>query len=301
VFRSGWLLVLAGCPYIFEEPDTSNVDDDKPDTDDDDDGDADTDSDTDSDGDADTDTDGDADAPEVQSFTVSPRMNGIVLRFELDDPNDDLDGGELEVSNGVDATWTLSIPGEIDDWNPGGPSEDVLGLDAEWLFPGVDTDSPDCGAGSDLTWTMTAVDDAGHRSAPKSVRLIVEGAGAIPEPDYPVQQIAEEPPFVICGEFPQLGETGRFNDQDLFNFVIPDAGTYWFELEWNKTADMDFFVYTVPEGDIAIPDTYLYGYGFEFGILEVGVAGSEWLGQVDWFDGPANEPPYVGRLLVTPL
>jgi hypothetical protein len=291
------LLALAGCPYIFDEPDTSNVDDDKPETDGD--TDADTDADADSDTDVDTDTDGDADAPEVLSFDVSPRMNGIVLRFELDDPQDNLDGGAIEVSNGSDE-WTIQIPGGIDDWNPSAPSEDLLALDNEWLFPGLDAGTPDCGAGSDLTWTLTAVDAEDHRSVPASERLVVAGEGIVAEPDYPALPVGSDPPFVICGEFPQSGEVGRSNDIDIFTFVTPEAGTYWFELEWQETADMDFYVFTQPGGEIAIPNTYSYGYGYEFGLLQVDVGGTEWLGQIDYFEAPLDEPPYVGRLLVTP-
>jgi hypothetical protein len=299
VFRQSWLLLLAGCPYIFDEPDLSNVDDGgDDDTTDDGDADTDVDADTDTDSDADTDTPG-GERPDVLSFTVSPRMNGLVLRFELDDADDDLDGGDVEISDGTNS-WTVAIPGGIDDWNPGGPSEHLLPLAQEWLFPGLDVGTPDCSAGSDLTWTLTAIDAANHRSTAASDRLVVEGVGIIVEPDYPVQQVTVDPPFVICGEFPQAGEIGRSYDLDLFSFDTPVAGTYWFELDWEKSADLDFYIYTVPDGDIAIPGTYEYSYtGPETGMLEVD-AGDEWLGQIDYYTAPANEPPYLGRMLITP-
>jgi len=313
VFRHGALLLLAGCPFIFGPPDMSNVSDEGG-TDDTTDGDADTD--TDGDGDADTDedtdtTDTDIDPgllPVVHSFDLSPRMDSVMLEFDVTDAQGDLDGGSVEISNGTDG-WTLAIPGGIDDWHTPGKSFHSLEMQ-DWLFPDLDPGpayDPDCDAGSDLTWSLTAVDDAGHRSAAFQTPLSIPTMGLLPDIDpYPYLD-AGVPPFVLCAEFEDATQFARQNDIEAVKFLTPVTGDYLFQLKWQKDADLDIFVYDLPSGDFVVPDEPYdgYGYGYYDGFEDLHHhldGGQNWEVWVSYYLSPigSNDPPYLGRLLVTP-
>jgi hypothetical protein len=310
VVRTGAVLLLAGCPYIFEPPDMSNVEDEGGD-DDPTDGDADTDADSDSDADADTDTDSDSDAdtdidpalfPVVTAFELSPRMDGVWLEFTVTDTQGDLSGGTIEIDNGED-TWSLDIPGDIDDWNLPGPSFHFLEND-NWLFPDLDPGAaydPDCGVGTDLTWSLTAVDAAGHVSDPFDTTLTIPAFGVLPEPDYPYTFVGD-PPFVLCATWDDPFDFQRALDFEVVEFSTPVTANYLFEMEWEKQVDLDFFLYELPNYDFV----YTYdGYDYSFGPFEdldhVLQGGRAWALELSYYATPAgqNDPPYVARVLAT--
>ncbi len=312
--RPGAVLFLAGCPYIFGPPDMSNVSDDGGNDDDPTDGDADTDSDSDSDADGDTDEDTDTIdtdidpilLPVVTTFDISPRLEALTIQLEVTDVQNDLDGGSLEISDGTDII-TLDIPGDLDDWNGQGVlSNHVLPLDKTWLFPDLDPGvafDPDCDVGSDLTWSLTAVDAAGHRSAPLETRLVVAAFGVLPEPDFPYIAVGV-PPFVVCAEFEGATDFGRYNDFEFVEFSSQTTDTYLFELAWEKQVDLDILLYELPSG----AEVYTYPDGQDFGYdppedLRWPLDGGQgWVAQVRYWETPIgnNDPPYLGRLLVTP-
>ena len=302
VVRHGALLLLAGCPYIFGPPDMSNVKD-EGDGDDTTDGDADTD--TDADGDADTDIDPVV-PPVVTSFEISPRLLAMSIAFEVDDEQSDLSGGTLEISDGDDV-YTLDIPADIDDWNgEGAPSYHMLDLDKTWLFPDLDAGAayvPDCDAGEDATWTLTAVDAAGHRSEPLGNHLVIPAFGTLPEPDYPYVD-AGAPPFVFCAEFEDALGSGRYTDIEAIEFTSATTGVYVFDLGWEKEVDLDILLYDLPTYEPV--DTAYDGQGYGYippeDLVWSLVGGQDWVVQVRYWDIPlgTNDPPYLGRLLVTP-
>ena len=96
--RAWWACALgglAGCTYIFD-PVSDFTDE--------------------SATDIDTDT-SDTDVPEVvvpelRAFDLTPRLDGLQIHVDAIDPQHDLDGGQVVVSNGTEE-YTLAIPGGL--------------------------------------------------------------------------------------------------------------------------------------------------------------------------------------------
>ena len=126
-------LGLAGCPYIWQPPELANP---VPDARDDADSDADADADSDSDADSDADTDPHSadtqptggsgstadtavpEPPSIQGLEVHLRSDHIEIRFELSDPDGDLDGGTLAWSEDGIGQPDIAIPTGLDTWDP---------------------------------------------------------------------------------------------------------------------------------------------------------------------------------------
>ena len=114
------LPLLAGCPYIFGDPDLANVDVGLPvDTDDTDDTDVDTVTDPDTDTDTDVTPTIPGDPPTVTSGRVAlVFIDRLEIEFSVVDPDADLLGGTLELLDGTNVLQTWNLPEDIPGWDP---------------------------------------------------------------------------------------------------------------------------------------------------------------------------------------
>jgi hypothetical protein len=304
------VVVLAGCPFLFEPPDESNVpggDAQNPD------GDADTDGDADSDADSDADTDVDENAPSIPSFTVSPRLDSVLVRFSIADLDDDLVGGTIVISNGS-SEYPLAIPGEIvPSWEPNGIS--IVELPTQLPI--------DCSEPVNQTWTITATDLAGHSGPAKEFQLGIPAVGVVPEGFvWPEPHLVSDfPPFSGCVEYEQADPDDTTTpvrnqlraDFEAVGFTTPSTGNYIIEVDWDHSNpyDTDVYVYYMVGGttvDLNPADGYADTITSAYTVGDVAeqvtfaaTAGDDWM--VDfpfWNFYPDTTQPYRAMFLVTP-
>lgn len=291
VFRFSALLLVSGCPYVFSEPDFGNVDDPSGDP---------------FVQDSAPDPVGGEGAPSVTSFSVTPRLDGAIVSFSASDAEGDLVGGSVVVTDGTE-TWTLSIPDDLDRWNPDGVSKATLPLGA-W----IGCDSPDV----DRTFSLVPIDFAGNEGAPRDASFHITTVGTLPENGNRWPQDAHRldvsPPFMGCVTFeadpdePGSVREQLFGDVEAMFFVTPLAGAYRVALTWAPAADMDIFVLSDPlldaDGD-EIPDVTCESttYSMPEQTVLSARAGDSWLFDPTFFDLlPGGDPPFDAFFLISP-
>lgn len=296
MFRFTTLLLVGGCPYVFEQPNLSNVDTDgrTPVTDSDFDGDT-----------GDTEVGGPG-APTLTSLEVTPRLDAVVFTFSVADVENDLVGGSLRVTDGID-TFLVAIPGDLDVWDPFGLSKATVLL-GEW----IDCDTPSV----DRTWTVTPTDFADHVGTSLDAFLHIAALGRLPESGnrWPqdAHRVDEAPPFMGCVTYtydPDEPGTMReqlFNDLEGVFFVTPESRDYRVSLTWAPDADLDVYVLPDPIVDVdgdGNPDVAAFSttYSRPEQAVVTADAGDSWLFDPTFFDLVSGGlPPFDGFFLVSP-
>jgi hypothetical protein len=249
---------LAGCPYVFGAPDLSNVDQ------------AITDEPT-----GETDTGEDTEVPPFDlPDVISLRGRRFIdfVRFELQLADEDLDlvGGTLELSSTDGDTLSLRIPEDIDVWQADGTS--TVTLPASFL---------DCRQGYDTTWTVRAVDAAGHQGLPQATDVMVQALGSYPESPYAHEAGYLTGSAVACVVFnieidsspPDITEALR-NDLEGINFQVADTALWTVEVAWLSSMDADLFMFVQDEtspyySEYPIASSVNYGSVWESLTLEL--------------------------------
>ena len=234
------LLILAGCPFIFDEDSDSDAPlADRPGLDDPTaDADTDVDADTDADSDADTDTDPtrpgtgetglvEEGAPRVTSLEVQVLWDAIVLEFTLEDDDGDLDGGSLAWSDdGVNFT-ALTIGGQLDTWNSAN-GEGTL------VLPGIDRV---CGkVDIEETFTLRPTDAAGLTGADADVDMTVDvhDLDSVDRRSSTIGVVTA--PALICGTIEEIED----EDPDpVRRFTHEPGGTWELTLDSEDGRDVD--------------------------------------------------------------
>ncbi|HHO54261.1 MAG TPA: hypothetical protein ENK18_26170 [Deltaproteobacteria bacterium] len=209
------LLLSAGCPYIWTEPEFSDA---RPVPDD---ADADADADADTDVDADSAETGDTGSivevvPKLVSATAHMRLDAVELRFEIVDGDDDLDGGQITLTQDGGEPLTYQIPGEL----------------ALIDGAGVITLEPiprECG-GSPLqhSYGLSVTDLAGHTSEVADLTLTIERISVDEPSSEPAKLDLVQAPAILCGTL-----ATKIDKADQWRFDHQPGGLWSFSLEYD--------------------------------------------------------------------
>lgn len=299
VMRTSWLWILCGCPYVFGPPDLSEVDGGPPGAE----GDPDT--------DAEIDTSLDPPAsipPVVSSFEVVPRLSEVVLHFALSDPDTELVGSALSLSDGTNQ-WTVAIPEELDVWEPLGISSVALSIPpipgtSSWL---------DCETPVHQVWSAIPVDVDGTVGVAVDAALDIEALGLLPEvgqnlwpDDHTV--VSEAPPFMGCvshelrpgGGYEPDVELAR--DFEALRFTSDDSDIYVAQLVGSNTnpVDINLFVFGWPNVNEIAGSSLTSGSGSEQLSWNAGF-GESWLVEFPFFSLlGGGSPPFRSQFLIAP-
>jgi|GEM_PF-2861670 len=180
-----------------------------------------------------------ASAPTLSSLSITEGPNRIEVSFVATDPDDDLEGGKLKITQGG-STSSFNISSQIDQWRPSGSS--LLYLDLA-----------NCDRGSHLSFEVTAVDAAGHSSASRTDSLTPSGnATALREvgdtpADIEAAGVVSRNSY-LCGDLYSTGNDGvnyYTGDLDIISFHPSTGGTYTFSLFWDAVSgDYDLHLYS---------------------------------------------------------
>lgn len=221
-------LVLAGCPYIFGEPDLANVDGQPVDTD------------VAPDTDVDTETDTEpptipGDTPQVTSADVEVvYVDHLALAFSVVDADVDLLGGTVRLLDGTNELQSWDIPDDLPDWDPAG---------VNWLDHYVPI--PCTGYSPDLR--LVVEDLAGHASEPFLVPFSVAPVAAPSGSTTVVALAVPSLPATWCSTANLVNAAPPVED-DYFTFSNPVDGELLISLDWDPAllVDIDLVLYTAP-------------------------------------------------------
>ena len=214
-------LLLTGCPTLYplaelhdDDPDTGWIDS----------------------GSADTgwSTPSGPEPPSLTGFHASLADDEVLVHFTATDPQGDLAGGHLEVTEGG-VPHTFAIPSQVQAWT---------GTSGSVFLP------VDLGACSSETLSLTGqvLDAEGRASNTASDTLATSGGGIQTQEtgDDPWFAGTLTPPVRLCGDSWGSGGAGEYGDIDLIGFTVGavDFLDYWtFELTWDtSTTDLDLYL-----------------------------------------------------------
>ena len=283
------LSALTGCPYLFDPPDLSHVP-------------------CSGDGCDDTAT-LPGSAPTVVQFEVSPRSDGVVVHFALADLDADLVGGSIDLSDGS-KHYVLSVPADIDEWEPSGTSTVTL-YRGPWL---------DCTTPVSESWTLVPTDLAGHAGEAGATELVVAAIGLLPETPQPNlwptdgATVPNPPPLMGCASWEVDAGDPRPDNQQLREDVealyvtTPAPGDYVVQLWWTTACDVDLTIYPYPLVDEAPSDGYYdtIATSWNFGNVAEeatfrGIPSESWFVDFDFYEPlQGQSPPFQATFLVTP-
>ncbi len=175
--------------------------------------------------------------PEILSLDLSEFNGGLSVRFTLDDPDGDLEGGAVELTvSGY--TQTFLIPQDLQQWD---------GRDGVAL---VDTDP--CAAGSLVQVEAQVYDAAGNASAPASASTMLSGQAEILAETGDDQASVVDLgtisfPFTLCGDVYRAANDGNNSytgDLDYVTFRVATRQAVTFSLTWDAAgSDYDLQLY----------------------------------------------------------
>lgn len=174
-------------------------------------------------------------APTLVSFTARAVSGQIELTFRVTDPDNDLNGGAVEITRDGQVE-TRALPGGVDVWNPSGDSRIFLDMS---------------GCGSQNVQLSLRVRDSGSRwSSSRNANVTASGGGfAVSETGDDELTAADVgaiyPPMTICGDLYAASNDsqGYTGDLDWLTFDAGSTGNWTFELTWaNAAADYDFYL-----------------------------------------------------------